>query len=178
MFKPKLIITGYKKHGKGTACEILAARTRGLGAYNHMSSSMWCCKEFIFEALKGEYGYKTVEECYDDRVNHRVYWYEAIKHFNRNSPSRLASRIFADYDIYDGICDAGELHGVREAGLVDLVIWVDSTGRGLPPEGRDSMTVTESSCDVTIHNNGTKEDFAERLNLLIDKVERLWLLNK
>jgi hypothetical protein len=43
--------------------------------------------------LKVKYGYKTSEECFEDRVNHRSEWYDMICEYNLNDKAKLAKGI-------------------------------------------------------------------------------------
>ena len=62
--RPKLCIIGYARSGKDTAAEVL----EGYFGVKHTSSSMAAAKIFIFEKLKDKYGYKSFEECFEDRL--------------------------------------------------------------------------------------------------------------
>ena len=67
MDKPKLLVIGYGRHGKDTVSEILC-REMDL---NYQSSSEFCAGHVMFPTLSKKYGYKDVDECYNDRHNHR-----------------------------------------------------------------------------------------------------------
>lgn len=47
-----------------------------------------------------KYGYKTSQECYLDRVNHRKEWYDLITKYNIHDMSRLCKLVLAKHDIY------------------------------------------------------------------------------
>jgi len=158
----KLIITGYKRHGKDTVCEYL----RDYGGFTFTSSSWYACNKFLFAALKDKYGYDSVQACFDDRDNHRQEWFEAINAYNTPDLSRLVREIFCENDIYCGLRNRDEFVSAREDGLVDLAIWVDASGRK-PPESASSMTLRQEDTDLTIDNNGTLEALYARLDVLI-----------
>lgn len=149
---PNIIITGHKNHGKTDTSIML--QDAFPEEYNFIDTSRWSCEYFIFNALKDKYGYATVDECYNDRVNHRAEWYDMIQHFNRNDAARLAKHVMEVSNVYVGMRAINELATCRNQKVIDYVIWIDSSGRGLPPEGRDSMTITEKDCDIIIRNDG------------------------
>lgn len=63
----KILILGHARHGKDTLAEILN-KEYGM---TFMSSSQAANEIFLFDELKNKYGYKTKEESFNDRVNHR-----------------------------------------------------------------------------------------------------------
>ena len=169
--RPKLMIVGHARHGKDTVCEMLAKH-----GYTWASSS-WVCGELavwpdvqyhmsMFEA--GElgaidFGYGSYEECFDDRANHRAFWYDCISEFNREDKTRLGRLIYDKYDIYCGIRNGSELAALREAKVIDFTIWIDRLN--VMPEASDSMTIRQFQADHLIYNNGTLED----LQVKVDK---------
>ena len=156
--KPRIIIAGHARHGKDAACLYLEEKF-GLTA---ISSSQFCCEKLIFPDLAPIYGYKSPEECFNDRGNHRDFWYQKIWDYNRDDPSRLGREIFKEYDIYCGIRHKDEFAAIRQAGLVDIVIWIDASER-LPLEGEGSNSMSSELADLIITNNGTLEEFHEKL---------------
>ena len=157
------IIFGHKQHGKDTACEYLEDKY----GIKFASSSLFSCQLFLFEKMKAEgYGYQTVEECFADRVNHRKYWYEAIRDFNVPDKSRLGKLLFDRHAIYCGIRDKEEFDSLKADGLVHLAIFIDASGR-LPKEDPESMKMDIEHADIVITNNGTLEQFYEKLDRLM-----------
>jgi hypothetical protein len=161
----KFMICGHGRHGKDTVALMIKDQ---LGM-TFESSSMFCCKLFIFEAIRNKFGYPTYIHCFDDRSNHRGLWYDLIAGYNLFDKARLSKEIFAEFDMYVGIRNAEELLEARRHGIVDLVIWVDADRRK-PIEPTSSNTVTEDMCDITINNNGTEEDLQWKVNNLTDLI--------
>jgi dephospho-CoA kinase len=85
VLKNNIIIIGNFRHGKDTVAEIM----KNLYGFNYESSSVAACKIFLFEALKNKYNYSTIEECFEDRGNHRAEWYELICEYNKHQISML-----------------------------------------------------------------------------------------
>ncbi|MGH1373575.1 MAG: hypothetical protein ACRBBW_16160 [Cellvibrionaceae bacterium] len=155
--KSKYLVIGDKQHGKDTVSELLPLP--------YKSSSIAACEIFLFDQLQPKYGYASIQECYEDRDNHRQEWFEAIKEYNKNDRARLARQILEDSDVYCGMrCDL-ELTACAREQLFDLIIWVDASERK-EPEPSTSMRLTKEDADIIIDNNGTFEE-------LEDKVYRL-----
>lgn len=166
--KKKLLIIGYARHGKDTVCEVLREKYN----YNYVSSSVFCAKMFIYDELAPLYGYTSIEECYDDRVNHRSEWYNLISNYCKDDPSLLGKQIFAEHDIYCGLRNIREYHAMREQNVFDLCIWVDRS-KHLPPEPETSMTLSEKNADIILDNNGSLQDLFNNIDNLVKNNFRL-----
>lgn len=158
---PKILIIGYARHGKDTVAEIW----RDEYGMTFESSSMACCKRALFPFLSKKYGYLSVEECYKDRTNHRKEWYDMICDYNKDDASRLCREIIYEdrNDCYVGMRAKREFLASRY--LFDLVVFVDSSER-LPPESKESCTISIEDADIVIRNNGTFEEFTEKIKKL------------
>ena len=164
---PKLLIVGSARHGKDTFAELL----RDNFGLKFKSSSQSAADIFLYDKLKEQYGYTTPEECFEDRVNHRQEWYEAICDYNKDNLARLAKDILSSAGCYVGMRDRAEIKACMEQGLFDLIIWVDASER-LPKEPSTSFNIDKSCADIVLENNGTLEEF-------ITKTKRLGnILNK
>jgi len=161
----KLIVIGYGRHGKDTVCEILQNKYN----FKFMSSSQFCNEKVIFPVLSAIYNYKTPEECYNDRHNHRKEWYDLIANYNTNDPAKLGKDLFNEYDIYCGLRRAEELTALVEQSVCDYVIWVDASKRH-PPEDKSSCTVTPEMADYIIDNNDDYDRLVKRVTSLIDAI--------
>ncbi len=144
----KLLVLGPARHGKDTVSEMLCKK---LGL-TFTSSSIICCEAFIFDRLKKKYGYNTVAECFNDRVNHRAEWFDMICEYNKNDGAKLGKLIFSKDDIYCGLRNMDEFIAIQKQNLFDCCIWVDASKR-MPPEPETSITVTRSCADFVIDNN-------------------------
>lgn len=162
---PRLLIIGHGRHGKDTLAEIFA-RDYGM---TFKASSMAASEIFIYDVLKDTYGYRTPEECFADRGNHRKEWYDLICLYNEHDKAKLAKSIMTTSNCYVGMRDKLEIDECLRQGVFDLVIWVDASSR-LPKEPKDSFNITTKSADILISNNGTFEEFeikARRLGNII-----------
>jgi len=155
---PKLLIVSGKRSGKDTMAEILHEEF-GL---SYKGSSQAAADMFIYDELREKYGYETPEECFEDRHNHRPEWYQMICDYNKDDRTRLAKGILEMADCYVGMRDRDEITACLNEKLFDLVIWVDASER-VEPEGSDSFNIDKSCADIIIDNNGTEEEFRNRV---------------
>lgn len=166
--KPKIMVVGHARHGKDTVSEMLSKM------YNlsFKGSSMLAAEKIMLQAFaaKGiDHAYDSVEDCFNDRSNHRVFWYDTISAFNSPDKAKMGRTFFASYDIYCGIRDWRELVAIKNEGLCNLTVWVDRTDH-LPPEGEGSMRVKPWMADCILDNNGSLQDLrANIINLMYHK---------
>jgi len=153
-----ICIIGHCRHGKDSMAEILQEHF-GL---KFKSSSEAASEIFIYDELKDKYGYKTPFECFEDRVNHRSEWYDLICDYNSVDKARLAKGILEHANAYVGMRDSSEIKECIKQNLFDLIIWVDASDR-LPLEDVSSFNITKSDADIIIENNGSFEEFKERV---------------
>ena len=161
MSKPKLMIVGHGRHGKDTLAD--GFRDRG-----------WLCEDssyasaeiFLFDELKDSMGYRTVQECWEDRHNHRALWFRMISEYNSIDNCRLMRGIYEHNDIYVGIRSRQELLAGIAQRLIDLVIWV---GRpGCSPESGESMNIRRSDSDIVVYNDGSLESLRRKGRVLAE----------
>ena len=160
--RPRVLVLGHARHGKDTVAEMLRDRW-GL----RFSSSSMFCAERVMMPYFAQHGvpYASVEECYEDRVNHRSTWFDKIQDYNRADPSRLAREMLeAGNDMYVGMRSAYEFAEAHR--LFDFIVWVDASGRGVPPEPRDSFDIGFSGGMLLIRNDGTLQDLEAAVDRL------------
>ena len=153
----KILILGNARHGKDTLAELFNEHF-GL---TFMSSSQASADFFLYNQLKDKYGYTTSEECFNDRVNHREEWYQAICDYNKDNRARLAQDILSRSNCYVSMRDKEEFNECVKQKLFDIIIWVDASKR-LPLEPGTSFNINMSDADVIVENNGTFEEFVEK----------------
>jgi hypothetical protein len=147
----KILILGDMRSGKDTLGELL---NKYFGM-TFKSSSEMAMEIFIFDEIAEQFGYTTMEQCFEDRVNHRTLWYKMICGYNKNDRARLAKDILKGYDCYVGMRDLEEFNASKE--LFDVIIWVDASKRLETDENTNKITM--SVADMIITNNGTFEEF-------------------
>lgn len=167
LIKPRLLILGNARHGKDTVAELLRDRH----GYTFVSSSYVCGEKAVRPAL-AERGivYDSMADCYADRVNHRAFWYDTIAAYNTPA-DRLAREVLKQADIYVGMRSGREYRVARP--LFDAVLWVDASGRGLPPEPRSSMDIDYDIFDMErIDNGGDLDQLTRNVDRIADYLGR------
>lgn len=170
MTRTKLLILGYARHGKDTVAELLRDSDYGL---KFVSSSYFLadkvCRPYLAE--RGVV-YDTLEACYEDRVNHRAAWHDAIADWNHEDPALLAKEILKVADVYVGMRSDREYQVAKD--LFDMIIWVDASERGLPPEDKSSMDIEFNENEMRwLSNNGTLEDLKDRIDEIITDLKAI-----
>lgn len=157
----KLLLVGSCKHGKDTVAELL----KEYYGISFVSTSKACADIFIYNQLKEKYGYKTSDECFYDRVNHRNEWHQLICEYNKDDKARLAKEILKYNNTYVGMRDSSEIQECRNQELFDLIIWIDASER-LPQEDSTSFNIKKSDVDIIIENNDDYEALKRRIKRL------------
>lgn len=165
MRKPKLVVTGFARHGKDTVCQLLKEEH----GFTFESSSQAVGFKAVYPTLRLKYKYKTFEDCYNDRVNHRQEWFELIKAYNTPDLAKLGREILQYYDIYCGLRNMGELEAMIVEGIVDCIVWVNASTR-VEAEPSTSITITPNDCDFVVDNNGSLEDLKVEVQRLVEKL--------
>lgn len=165
----KIVILGFKRSGKDTVCEMACDRY-GL---EFASTSAYVADKIMLPAF-AQTGkiYGTWSECFQDRVNHRKFWYDTITAYNTPDKARLAREILDKYDVYCGIRNKEEFYAAKEAKLFDVAIWVDASQRVGEIESSESCTVSPEDADYIIDNNGSLENLEARVKFLFGQLLR------
>lgn len=165
--KKKICIIGHARHGKDTVAEFINKHY----GYKSESSSQAASRLFLFDALKEKYGYKTSEECFEDRVNHRAEWFDMICEYNKDYPGQLAKDIMNHNQIYTGMRSDKELDACLRDGIFDLVIGVyDPRKQDEPLDSFDINILRKSH--IIIPNSGDLFDLENRVILLKELFEK------
>lgn len=162
----KLMIMGHGDHGKDRVAEMVCDE---LGL-SYLGSSWAACEAYIFNSLKFPLGYRTPEECYEDRRNWRTLWGKLMAAYNSLDRARLGRYIYDRADIYVGVRRAEEFQAIKEARLFDIAVWVDASARK-PPEPAASCTVTADLADYVLDNNGTLADLEKEVKKFVSAVD-------
>mgnify|MGYP000020558678 CR=1 FL=1 len=164
----KYMICSHARSGKDNAAEFIHEKT-GL---SFLGSSFFAAEEFIYDTLKEEYGYTSVENCFSRRYEPgmRVIWYNLIAEYNKEDPIRLVKNIFASSDVYVGLRSYYEMEAAKKYyGNEIICIWIDAEGR-VPDESADSMTITKEQADIIIENKQGVEEFNAKLEKLCNLI--------
>lgn len=160
----KLLIVGHKGHGKDTAAEYM----RDAHGIPYQGSSLLCAP-FVHDAMITlGHMYPNDTACYEDRDNHRPFWYQAIRLYNINDKTKVSAAIFDSCSIYAGIRDPEE-YAATLLKFDPIVIWIDASNRK-PLESAESMKLTYGSPMLYINNNETKENLYKQLDNIANLV--------
>lgn len=172
------MVVGHAQHGKDTVCEYL----RDKYGISFQSSSLAAATHVIFPALRDKYGYNTLNECYEDRVNHRKEWFDLIAEYTKDEPTKLADAIYSCSDIYCGIRRREELLAIAKK--YDLLIIMVKAYERKPLEPFSSFDINTAyieglkitpACNsqvVYINNNRSLEELHENLDYLIPTIKK------
>lgn len=164
-----LLIIGHGRHGKDTVAEML----RDAHGYSFMSSSEFVLHEAIWEDW-GKYNYDTIDECFNDRAQHRAIWARMITMYNTPDKTRTARTMLErGHNLYVGMRKRDELLACKAHGLFDAIIWVDRSEH-LPEEPYTSMDLTAKDADREwyVDNNGSLDDLRVVVNMLAADLRR------
>jgi hypothetical protein len=156
----KILILGHARHGKDT----LAGFLKEIYGLTFRSSSALAAELFLFDTLNKHYGfnYKTVSECFEDRLNHRALWRRLIAEYNTPDKARLAKEILSRADMYVGMRANDEVEECQRQSLFNWIIGVYDPRK--PKEPSDSFNVNIwEKCDIVIPNAGTVEHLRHRV---------------
>jgi dCMP deaminase len=147
----KYLIIGHGRHGKDTVAEIIAIN---FGAKFAPTSQL--ATPFVRAYIEQHYDTSYISDaaCFEDRVNNRPEWAEAIAYFCKDSKTALADLAYANSDIYVGVRMLDEFYAIV-AKYKPLVIWVDACDV-LPLESKLSMELTKDLASIEIDNNYTR----------------------
>ena len=101
-------------------------------------------------------------EAWASRHANRDFWYRLGKELRDADPLCLLRASLEENDVVAGCRDAIELAAAREAGLLDLVIWIE---RDVPED--PTLEYGPELSDVTIRNDGTLDGFHARLERFV-----------
>tara|TARA_B110000908_G_C9893104_1_gene287682 strand:- start:37 stop:537 length:501 start_codon:yes stop_codon:yes gene_type:complete len=156
----KIMIIGHAQHGKDTVAELL----RDKFDYKLVPAS-WT---FADQVLRDKLGYKTTEECFEDRVNHRKLWFNEIREYNTPDETALVRLILSSgSDLYVGCRRRGELEAIKY--LFDYVVWVDRS-KFAEPESIESMELNRHDADTFVSNNGSLLELETQVDILQDSI--------
>jgi len=173
MRRPRLIILAPGRWGKDTAAEYLRDKYgltfRSSSEFVGRKAVFPYCQPKVTQEFTGHPEYKTFEECFADRHNHRALWHDLISKYNRYDAARLGRELFAEYDMYVGLRSRREFDALKAEKAFDHVIWIDASKRH-PPESSASMSIDASVADHIIDNNGTLQDLHRNLDNLMHQL--------
>jgi hypothetical protein len=156
--KPNILVIGSARHGKTTVSQILSEEFGLL----FKDSTEAICEILIFDRLSKKYGYETIGECYEDRVNKRNEWFEIINDYSSTDGIKLYREVMSNNNIYCGMRESSHIEQCIREGVFDFVIGVYNPR--LPLESRDSFNASIlDQSDYIIINKGCISELREKV---------------
>ena len=168
---PKVMVIGHARHGKDTVCEYL----RDCHGVSFQSSSLSAAASAIWPVLSIKYGYKDLNECFHDRLNHRGEWFELISEYTNSNLTRLADDIFTHSDIYCGVRRQEELTAIiiKYDLMIIIVSAMERVGKG---ESSNSFTLrlpilSNLNNSFSINNDSTLRGLYDNIDKLVPLIK-------
>lgn len=160
-----ILVIGLAGHGKDEFAKI-AEREFGL---SFLSSSEFCLNRGVFDFIWEHNGFSNRSHFWLYKNDYRPQLFKAIREYN-DPASRLAEEIFEHAHIYVGMRSREEFEACKAKDLFTYVIWVDAEKRLGVTETIKSNQLTKDDADIIVDNNGTVEEFAKNIAVLIEKI--------
>lgn len=151
--RPRILFVGHGRCGKDTGLELLSAIT-GL-------KNAGCLSKYLAEHVANRLG-TTWQDAYRLRHENRELWFKIGNELRANDPAILLREAFQYGDMTGGLRAREEIQFVKQYRMVDLIIWVENKRVPVDP----TLKFGPEECDVVIENNGTVDEYAERLKRL------------
>lgn len=150
----RLCICGPGRSGKDTVAEWFGKNTN----LRYVGGTSWFAAEELYNYMTAHgHTYRTVKECWEDRIYHRKLWADYINNvINRPDPTALYKRCLEEQDILTGIRNIKEIEAVQTQ-FDMLSIWVKRN-----VDHDLTMEFTADFCDIIITNNETLERLYEK----------------
>lgn len=155
----KLNINGYAQHGKDTVADMFVR----VGKLIKLNASHFIAYDIMHLTDLGPY--ESLQECYEDRVNHRATWYDFIRERNADMPNYYVEKCLEGGDMFVGHRNRSEFELSKD--MFDATIWVDASERGLPKEDISSCDLDVTGHDFVINNGRSLEWTEEQVSWII-----------
>jgi hypothetical protein len=149
----RILVVGYGRAGKDTACEYLAMITHLRFAG---TTSLYLARHVAARLGVSE------QEAYRTRHQNRNFWHRLGNEIRRRDPGLLVRESLEHAEITGGVRGIEEIEACRRERLVDLIVWIDNHR---VPRG-STVTFARQDCDVVVPNHGSLEEFHGRLLLM------------
>jgi dephospho-CoA kinase len=152
-----ICFVGEGRAGKDTACDFLEKITL---LRNAGTTSKYLCRYVAEElGLSFEEAYRRRHE--SDEM--RIAWYNKGNEVREKGPTTLIREALQYGEITGGIRDLEEIIATRKENVVDLIIWIENKRVKKDP----TIKFTSDYADIVIENNGTLEEFYQKLERFV-----------
>jgi hypothetical protein len=152
----RILLVGYGRAGKDAGLEFLSAIT---GLKNAGTTSLYLAKY-----VAAELGV-TETEAYKARHGSdemRQIWFRIGQELRKNDPGILLREALEKGDLCGGVRDLEEILFARANRVVDLIVWVQNVRVAMDK----TVMFGPEHCDVIVQNNGTLDEYHEKLRRL------------
>lgn len=155
----RIAVCGHGRAGKDTVSEWLRDNT---GLRYTGSTSQAAARVVMSNMNAAGHAYASVEECWNDRHNHRTEWRDIIWAYNGPDGMALYRDMAAENDILNGIRSIKELAACKRSGLIDAAVWVSA-----PVPIDLSNEIRPNHCQYVIKNCGSTPDLYRELKSFV-----------
>lgn len=158
----RIAIVGHGGSGKSEVSRYLSnalkLRYSGIGTSRYAADHIFKCSRSAFPLPH----YNNVEECYEDRRNHRKAWAMVIDKLEKDNPLGYYAALLQQSDVIDGLRRNSVLEAFVSARAVDLVIQVV---RDVPVD--PTYEISPNLIDLVVPNYGTTPELHRRLDRIL-----------
>jgi len=149
----KILLVGYGRAGKDEGLSYLAALT-GL-------RNAGCTSAYLAKYVARNLGISE-SEAYKTRHQFRDHWYDIGNQLREDDPGILLREALANGPLTGGVRDLEEIVEARRCNLVDLIVWIENVR--VPTD--TTVKFGPEHCDVIVQNNGTMDEYQDKLRRL------------
>ena len=129
-------------------------------------NTSWFARHIVCAALaRAPYflTYDNADVCWEDRRNHRKAWFDIMDSAAMSDPVGFFLPCIDGQDILVGMRRRRDCDALKRAGIIDHWIYIDRPGKS---ESQDSLEITPADCDRTILNDGSLDEYHDKLAAL------------
>jgi hypothetical protein len=151
--KPVLMVVGYGRAGKDTACEWFR---------DHTTLRFTGGSSLVAAPYMGKLLGLSTEEAFRRRHEDRMLWFNELNKLRADNPVCLVEMCLENSDIVCGPRNIVELDEARRRGLVDLICWIENPRVPADP----TVEFSRADADIVIDNESDFATFYARLRRL------------
>lgn len=146
----RILFVGWGRSGKDTAAEYLSRIT----TLHYGGSTAWAAKEMVAEVLGVH-----PQTAWDTRHENREQWRQICDDLRAYDQTHLIRLALRTGEIIAGVRAGEELAAAKREKIFSYTVWINRPGT--PPD--PTVGFTEHDCQIVIDNDGTLEQFHEKL---------------
>lgn len=167
----RIMVVGMAEHGKD---EFLKFVLEELPELTFRSTTEEAMEHFMFDALKHQFGYSTIEDAVADKGTKRPLLKGLFQLYCFHDKAAFIKHVFRKYNFYCGVRDHEELAKAQADEIVDITVFINASKRK-PPEPIESFNLRHEQFDIEIDNNGTIEDLRQEAKVFADYIRAAYI---